>query len=258
MPHTPDPYTSFLVGLRDAYSAGGASSSAFRAGAQGISPFGGRAGVDSDSAGIAGIAGGAVGGGAGGGTVPGTAITGPNLLEGILAGGGPSGGLQQSVGGLGFGFGGGGGESEPGGLVSGELDNLQGGDLRMLSTLLNFGPLAIPLILGQLVFDDATAGPAGFGADATGGDPFTFGGTSGLDLGGNTAGVNFGSDPLTNPSGGVNFGGGGGGGGGGLSFGGGGGGGGSDGSLSFSGGGGSSGINTSNDDLTNPAGGVQF
>lgn len=214
MPQTPDAYTSFLVALRDAYSAGGAAPSAFRPGAQGISPFG--AGAGSDGPGIPGIP----GGGAGGGTVPGTAITGANLLEGILGGGPAGSSLEQRVSALR-----GGGQSDPSGISTGEFDNLQGGDLDMLSSILQFGPLAVPLILGQLAFGDA-AGPSGFGADATGGDPFVFGGPApaGLDLGGATAGVDFGSNPF-NPAGGLSFGGGGGG---------------SDGSLSFGGGGGNS------------------
>lgn len=144
----PDPFVALLTAIQDAQAAGGGTPNAFVPGAQGIPGVGGQPGQDAGGTPAA-----VSGGISGGASIPGTATTGPGLLENVLAGGGAD-PLTQGApfqGAIGL------GGNEPG--ERGDLGaGVTGGDLETLLSVLG-GPTAIAAILGSLVTSDALGLP---------------------------------------------------------------------------------------------------
>lgn len=183
-PLQPDAYIAFLSALQDAHAAGG-TPNAFTPGAQGVPGANGQPGADPAGTPVGSAAAGAIG--AGGASVPGTATTGTSILEDILAGepADPAASLVDRLRGVG---------REPG--ERGDLGaGVTGGDLGALLSVLG-GPFAPASILASLAASDALGldldpsllsttsllelaqaeneSSPGFGADATGGAPFSF------------------------------------------------------------------------------------
>lgn len=113
-------------------------------------------------------------GGISGGGVPGTATTGSSIAGALGGSGGAalsSDSSAQQVNAL-QDFLKRDGPSDPSGISTGELDNLQGGNARMLGSVMTGNPLALIALLGQAVSGEGSLG------QSVGGPDFSVGGTS--------------------------------------------------------------------------------
>lgn len=214
MPTQPGPYVAFLNALQDAYAASGLNPNTFTPGAQGVPGAAGQPASDAGGGTVAGGLGGGLGGG--GASVPGTATTGPSLLEDILAGGDPNAlqtpGLVDRLRGL-----------EPSGIP--ERPDVPGGNLGALLSVIG-GVGAVPTLLGslvttdalglpldpsllsatglaQLASDDSTPGFGAAGSDLTGATPVGPGTGFGVDRPGVATGLSFPGAPTI--GGGLSF-----------------------------------------------------